>query len=81
MAALAALLLAAMYAAALALVLFASSENGLLARLDLAAYRPGGRAALWCVTMMSALLLASYFFGAASLRWYRQALVAGWLRK
>jgi hypothetical protein len=65
------LVLAAIYAAVLGLVLL-SSEEGLVVRaLQLSDKLAGGKAVLWCLSMVSVSTILAFFAGRLSARWHR----------
>jgi hypothetical protein len=70
---------AALYAMALAVVLIADPGGWLLgsAGLQLADRLAGGKAALWCVCMISLSTLIAFFAGRLAASWRRSEIVRG----
>ena len=69
------LLMAAIYAGVLGLLLI-SPEDGVVVRgLDLAHKLAGGKAALWCLCMVSLSTILAFFSGRLSVRWYKAEML------
>jgi hypothetical protein len=63
---------AALYAMALGLTVISGEDGWLVRFLQLHDKVAGGKAALWCLCMMSVMTLLAFFAGRVSVRW-RQA--------
>ena len=63
---------AALYAMALGLTIISGEDGWLVRFLQLHDKVAGGKAALWCLCMMSVMTLLAFFAGRISVRW-RQA--------
>jgi hypothetical protein len=63
---------AALYAMALGLTIISGEDGWLVRFLQLSDKVAGGKAALWCLCMMSVMTLLAFFAGRISVRW-RQA--------
>jgi hypothetical protein len=71
------LLLAAVYAAVLGLVLLSPTDGFLVGNhgLQLADKLAGGKAALWCLCMVSLSTILAFFAGRQSTAWYRAEMM------
>lgn len=65
------LLLAAIYAAVLGLVLLSDETGIVVAALQLSDKLAGGKAVLWCLSMVSISTILAFFAGRLSARWHR----------
>jgi hypothetical protein len=63
---------AALYAMALGLTIISGEDGWMVRFLQLHDKVAGGKAALWCLCMMSVMTLLAFFAGRISVRW-RQA--------
>ena len=64
------LVLAAVYAAVLGLVLISSEAGIVVAALQLSDKLAGGKAVLWCLSMVSVSTILAFFAGRLSARWH-----------
>jgi hypothetical protein len=71
------LCLAALYAGVLGLVLLSPADGFLIGNdcLQLADKLHGGKAALWCLCMVSTSVILAFFAGRLSGRWYRAEMM------
>jgi len=71
------LALAAVYAAALGLVLLSPADGFVVGNhgLQLADKLAGGKAALWCLCMVSLSIIVAFFAGRHSTRWYKAEMM------
>lgn len=60
---------ASLYAMALGLTIISGEEGWLVSFLQLSDKVGGGKAALWCLCMMSVMTLLAFFAGRISVRW------------
>jgi hypothetical protein len=69
------LFMAAVYAGTLGMVLISREDGWLVAGLDLADKLAGGKAALWCLCMVSVSTMLAFFAGRLSVRWHKAEML------